>query len=111
MFKNIFKKKSSGQLQSDASGSTSSSAIGKKDETASAGWPDMKDMNLLQRFAMKRMMKMSPAEREKMIKKAMTPKNIKKNQKEILASLEAMRKSGQISDDQYRLTKKKLGLS
>lgn len=74
------------------------------------GMPDMKDLNMFQRFAMKRMMKMSPAERDKMMKKAMTPKNIEKNKAEILASLEAMRKSGQISDDQYRLTKKKMGI-
>lgn len=74
------------------------------------GMPDMKDLNMFQRFAMKRMMKMNPAEREKMMKKAMTPKNIEKNKVEILASLEAMRKSGQISDDQYRLTKKKMGI-
>ena len=74
------------------------------------GMPDMKDLNMFQRFAMKRMMKMNPAEREKMMKKAMTPKNIQKNKTEILASLEAMRKAGQISDDQYRLTKKKMGL-
>ncbi len=74
------------------------------------GIPDMKDLNMFQRFAMKRMMKMSPAEREKMMKKAMTPKNIEKNKTEILASLEAMRKAGQISDDQYRLTKKKMGI-
>jgi len=29
------------------------------------GMPDTKDMNMLQRFAMKRLMKMSPEEREK----------------------------------------------
>lgn len=74
------------------------------------GMPDMKDLNMVQRFAMKRMLKMSPAEREKMMKKSLTPKNIEKNKVEILASLEAMRKGGQISDDQYRLTKAKLGL-
>lgn len=74
------------------------------------GMPDMKDMNMFQRFAMKRLMNMSPVEREKMMKKAMTPKNIEKNKGEILASLESMRKAGQISDDQYRLTKAKLGL-
>lgn len=74
------------------------------------GMPDMKDLNMFQRFAMKRMMKMSPAEREKMMKKSLTPKNIQKNKAEILSSLEAMRKAGQISDDQYRLTKKKLGI-
>lgn len=74
------------------------------------GMPDMKDMNMLQRFAMKRLMNMSPADREKAMKKALTPKNIEKNKAEILASLESMRKSRQISDDQYRLTKAKLGL-
>ena len=74
------------------------------------GQPKMEDMNMFQRFAMKRIMKMSPAEREKVLKKSLTPKNIQKNKAEILSSLETMRKSGQISDDQYRLTKAKLGL-
>ncbi len=74
------------------------------------GMPDMKDMNMFQRFAMKKLMSMSPAEREKLMKKAMTPKNIEKNKDEILATLESMRKAGQISDDQYRLTKAKFGL-
>ena len=87
----------------------------KDDDTQEAvpnipGMPDMKDLNMVQRFAMKRMLKMSPAEREKMMKKSLTPKNIQKNKAEILSSLEAMRKAGQISDDQYRLTKKKLGI-
>jgi len=91
-------KKESGMPASNAGG------------VVSSGCPDMKDMNMFQRFAMKRLMNMSPAEREKMMKKAMTPKNIEKNKDEILASLESMRKSGQISDDQYRLTKAKLGL-
>jgi uncharacterized membrane protein len=74
------------------------------------GAPKMEDLNMFQRFAMKRLMKMSPAEREGAMKKAMTPKNIQKNKAEILSSLEAARKAGQISDDQYRLTKKKLGI-
>lgn len=74
------------------------------------GMPDMKDMNMFQRFAMKRMMNMKPAEREKLMRKAMTPKNIEKHKDEILAQLESMRKNRQISDDQYRLTKAKLGL-
>lgn len=82
-----------------------------EDEFASIpGAPKMEDMNMFQRFAMRRLMKMSPADREKAMKKAMTPKNIEKNKVEILASLESMRKAGQISDDQYRLTKAKLGL-
>jgi hypothetical protein len=74
------------------------------------GMPKMEDLNIFQRFAMRRLMKMSPAEREEAMKKAMTPKNIQKNKTEILASLSAARKAGQISDDQYRLTKKKLGI-
>jgi uncharacterized membrane protein len=74
------------------------------------GMPDTKDMNMIQRFAMKRLMKMSPAEREKVLRKAMTPKNIEKNKDEILKSLETMRKSGQMSDDQYRLAKARFGL-
>lgn len=83
---------------------------GKEDLPPIPGMPDAKDLNMFQRFAMRRMMKMSPAEREKMMKKSLTPKNIQKNKGEILASLEAMRKAGQISDDQYRLTRKKLGI-
>ena len=75
-----------------------------------AGMPETKDMNMLQRFAMKRIMAMKPAEREKLMKKALTPKNIEKHKGEILASLETMRKARQISDDQYRLAKKRLGL-
>ncbi|OGI22485.1 MAG: hypothetical protein A2808_03225 [Candidatus Moranbacteria bacterium RIFCSPHIGHO2_01_FULL_55_24] len=74
------------------------------------GMPETKDMSMMQRFAMKRLAKMSPAEREKVMKKAMTPKNIEKHKGEIIASLEAMRKAGQISDDQYRLAKKRFGL-
>jgi len=82
-----------------------------KEETPNIpGAPKMEDLNMFQRFAMKRIMKMNPAEREKVLKKSLTPKNIQKNKDEILSSLEAMRKSGQISDDQYRLTKKKMGI-
>ncbi len=75
-----------------------------------SGAPKMEDMNMLQRFAMKRIMAMSPQEREKLMRKAMTPKNVAKHKDEILASLDAMKKAGQISDDQYRLAKRKLGI-
>ncbi|MEI9966786.1 MAG: hypothetical protein WDN67_04095 [Candidatus Moraniibacteriota bacterium] len=77
---------------------------------AMPGMPDTKDMGVLQKFAMKRLAKMSPEERQKTMQKAMTPKNIAKHKDEIISSLEAMRKSGQISDDQYRLAKKRFGL-
>lgn len=74
------------------------------------GMPDMKDMNMLQRMAMKRFMAMSPQEQQKMVQKMMTPKNIAKHKDEILEQLEEARKSGLVSDDQYRLAKKKMGL-
>jgi hypothetical protein len=74
------------------------------------GVPDSKDLNMLQRFALKRLEKMSPAERQKMMQKALNPKNIQKHKGEILQTLEAMKKSGQMSDDQYRLAKKRFGL-
>lgn len=75
-----------------------------------AGMPDMKDMNMLQRMAMKRFMAMSPQEQQKMVQKMMTPKNIAKHKDEILEQLEEARKSGMVSDDQYRLAKRKMGL-
>ncbi|MFA9262131.1 MAG: hypothetical protein ACEQSB_02105 [Undibacterium sp.] len=79
-------------------------------EAELAAMPGAKDMNMFQRFAMKRVLKMSSEERQKVMQKAMTPKNIEKHKGEILAQLEAMKKAGQMSDDQYRLAKRKLGL-
>jgi hypothetical protein len=72
--------------------------------------PDMENMNVLQRMAMKRFMAMSPQEQQRMVQKMMTPKNIAKHKDEILKQLEEARKGGMISDDQYRLAKKKMGL-
>lgn len=92
-------------------------AIEKKDERSfeeklaeMPGAPDPKDMGMFQKFAMKQLLKMSPAEREKVLKKAMTPKNIAKHKDEILAQLEHARKSGMMSDDQYRLARRKMGI-
>jgi hypothetical protein len=82
----------------------------KKKNNSVAGGPDMKDMNMLQRMAMKRFMAMSPQEQQKMVQKMMTPKNIAKHKDEILQQLEDARKSGMVSDDQYRLAKRKMGL-
>lgn len=84
---------------------------GKEEELPTLpGMPDPNKMGMLQRMAYKRFIAMSPADREKVIKKAMTPKNVAKHKDEILASLEAMRKAGQMSDDQYRLAKARFGL-
>ena len=75
-----------------------------------AGVKKPEDMNMLQRMAYKRVMAMNPAERAKLMQKMMTPKNVKKHEKEIRAQIEELRKSGKVSDDQIRLMKARLGL-
>lgn len=62
---------------------------------------------------MKRFEKMSPEEREKISRKAMEmmkPENIAKNKDQILATMEQMKISGQITDEQIAEAKKRLGL-
>lgn len=68
------------------------------------------NMGMLQKMAMKKIMKMSPQEREALMKKVMTPENISKNKKEILAHLDQMQKSGQMNSHQIFEAKKRLGL-
>lgn len=80
------------------------------DEDILEGMPDTKDMNVIQRFMMKRFLKMDPKERAKVMQKALNPKNVAKHKDEIMATLDAMKKAGQMSDDQYRLAKRKFGL-
>ena len=79
-------------------------------EAALEAMPGAKDMNMFQKFAMKRVMAMSPEERAKVMQKALKPENVQKHKKEILEQLETMKRMGQMSDDQYRLAKRKLGL-
>lgn len=70
-------------------------------------------MGMLQRVAMKKFEKMSPEEREKIERKAMEmmkPENIAKNKDQILATMEQMKISGQITDEQIAEAKKRLGL-
>lgn len=71
--------------------------------------PGAKDMNTFQRFMAKRVLSMSPEKRNEVLQKAMTPKNLAKHKDEILAQLNAMKQAGQMSDDQFRLAKRKLG--
>lgn len=75
-----------------------------KDEKKSGG--DSFKMNMLQRIAMKRMEKMGPKERAKLMQDFMKPEN----RGQMVAVMEMMRKSGQISDEQYELAKKRMGL-
>lgn len=96
---NPFKKKDPKQVEEQ-----------QKLEAALEAMPGAKDMNMLQKFAMKRVMAMSPEERNKVMQKALKPENVQKHKKEILEQLETMKRMGQMSDDQYRLAKRKLGL-
>lgn len=71
---------------------------------------DPENMGFMQRMAMKKLEKMSPEEKEKLMKKVMTPDNIQKNKADILKTLEAMEKSGQMNSHQVFEAKKRLGL-
>lgn len=67
-------------------------------------------MSFLQRMAMKKFESMSDDERRKVMQKAMSPESMEKNKYKILASLKMMRKTGQISADQYEMAKQKMGI-
>ena len=71
---------------------------------------DTQNMGFVQRLAMKKMMSMSPEQREKMMKKVLTPENISKNKDKILEAMQQMKASGQMSADQFEEAKKRLGL-
>jgi hypothetical protein len=65
-------------------------------------------MGMLQRLAMKKIMAMSPEEQKKLMEKALTPENISKNKDKILAAMEQMKASGQMTDEQIKEAKEKL---
>ncbi|MDO8529405.1 MAG: hypothetical protein Q7S18_01930 [bacterium] len=67
-------------------------------------------MGFVQRLAMKKMMSMSEEQRNKLLQKALTPENISKNKDKIMAAMEQMKSSGQLSNEQMELAKKKMGL-
>jgi len=67
-------------------------------------------MGLLHRMAMKKLEKMDPKEREKLMQKALAPENIAKNKDKILAAMEQMKRSGQLTEDQLKIAKEKLGI-
>lgn len=82
----------------------------KEKESNSKGPMDPQNMGFLQRMAMKKIMKMTPQEREALMKKMLTPENIQKNKKDIVAYLDQMEKSGQMNKHQVFEAKKRLGL-
>lgn len=70
----------------------------------------MPKMGMLQRLAMKKIEKMDPKEREKLMQKALSPENIAKNKDKILSTMEQMKANGQLTDEQFEAAKEKLGL-
>jgi hypothetical protein len=87
----------------------SSSAKASADEKKDDGQEKQK-MGMLQRLAMKKVMSMDPKEREKVMQKALSPENIAKNKDKILATMEQMKASGQLTEEQMKMAKEKLGL-
>jgi hypothetical protein len=88
----------------------SSSAKATADEEKQDGDSNPQKMGILQRLAMRKLEKMDPKEREKLMQKALSPENISKNKDKILATMEQMKASGQMTDEQMRMAKEKLGL-
>ncbi len=67
-------------------------------------------MQMLQKVAMKKLEKMSPAEREALAHKMMGEMGKPENRSKMLQAMEQMRESGQITEEQYRAAKQRLGL-
>lgn len=63
-------------------------------------------VNMASRVAMKKMAKMNSKEQQSMMAEVMNPKNRDK----MLQVMEMMKKSGQITEEQYNIAKQKLGL-
>lgn len=112
MLKNIFKKiQKKTTTHSDDIDTDASSTKNIADTLATMpGAPDVSKMNMMQKFAWKQFQKMSPEKQRDVMKKAMTPKNVEKNKDQIIGQLEEMKAAGMMSDDQYRLAKRKLGI-
>ena len=67
---------------------------------------DAQKLGMLQRLAMKKVEKMSPNERNKMMQEAFKPENRDK----LMKAMEQMKKTGMISEEQIKLAKEKMGL-
>jgi len=67
-------------------------------------------MGMLQRLAMKRLEKMNSEERQKLMQKVLSPENLAKNKDKILETLEQMKQSRQLNQEQVEAAKKRLGL-
>jgi transcriptional regulator of NAD metabolism len=70
------------------------------------GKGNQSQLRILETLALKKMEKMSPQEKEKMMQEALKPEN--RNQ--LLSAMEQLKKTGLINEDQEKLAKEKLGL-
>ena len=79
-----------------------------KNSTTTTSDDDVKSpkMGMIQAMAMKRIAKMSPKERNKIMQDAMRPENRDK----IMGAMNAMKSSGQVTEDQIAQAKKMLGM-
>jgi hypothetical protein len=78
----------------------SDSVVGLKNKVFGVG------VKMMQKVAMKKLQNMSPKEQQKIMQEAFKPENKEK----LLAVMEQMKASGQISEEQYRMAKQKMGL-
>lgn len=67
-------------------------------------------MKMLQKVAMKKLEKMSPEEREALAHKMMGEMSKPENRSKMLQAMEQMKASGQITEEQYRIAKQRMGL-
>lgn len=95
-------------FKKNKTGNSSGSDNGAGDE--STGQTGAPKLNMIQQFMMKRLMKMSDKERQKLMEEFLKPENIAKHKDEILAMLDGMKKSGQLSEEHLQTVRKKLGL-
>lgn len=63
-------------------------------------------MGMMQKIAMKKLQNMSPEDQQKLAEEAFKPENRKK----LLEAMEQMKKSGQITEAQYRMARQKMGI-
>lgn len=97
---NPFKKKSTQSANDDDSDK-------KGQSQQMPGISNPKNMNMLQRLAMKKLMSMSNDEREKLMKRMTSSE---KGRKQALDQIQKMRDSGMITQEQYIQARRKLGV-
>ena len=78
----------------------------KKDDKVELDENGQPKLGFLQRMAMKKIEKMSPEEKEKMLQDALAPKNREK----LLKEMEKMQKSGMLSKNQLKKAKERMGI-